>query len=181
MSDREVEPLEALRTAVTEFAGSQAQGSVLVDVALVEWEQVVLRRGRRRGASDPVRRATDNFSLSSGLGLIEAAGEYVRRDIWEREETAMSDQIQRLREVAEAATEGPWEHRFDEYGDDWRLGGSEGRLIHTVGPREYSHVALDSEYGPDAEHIATFDPPTVLELLVRLERAEAAVERVRAT
>lgn len=91
----------------------------------------------------------------------------------------MSDQIQRLREVAEAATEGPWEHRFDEYGDDWRLGGSEGRLIHTVGPREYSHVALDSEYGPDAEHIATFDPPTVLELLDRLERAEAAVERVR--
>lgn len=93
----------------------------------------------------------------------------------------MSDQIQRLREVAEAATEGPWEHRFDEYGDDWLLGGSEGRLIHTVGPREYSHVALDSEYGPDAEHIATFDPPTVLELLDRLERAEAAVERVRAT
>lgn len=91
----------------------------------------------------------------------------------------MSDQIQRLREVAEAATEGPWEHRFDEYGDDWRLGGSEGRLIHTVGPREYSHVALDSEYGPEAEHIATFDPPTVLELLDRLERAEAAVERVR--
>lgn len=91
----------------------------------------------------------------------------------------MSDQIQRLREVAEAATEGPWEHRFDEYGDDWLLGGSEGRLIHTVGPREYSHVALDSEYGPDAEHIAAFDPPTVLELLDRLERAEAAVERVR--
>ena len=76
----------------------------------------------------------------------------------------------KLREVAEAATEGPW--RWEWY----RLGGEEDRSIpcHLHGATGGdSIVETDSGvYGPrvpDAIHIATFDPPTVLRLLDRLE------------
>jgi hypothetical protein len=74
-------PLEVLNAAVTAFANELADQPVLVDVAVVLWEQVSYDEdgdvGRRIRYAVP----TDNFSLSSGLGLIEAGGEYVRRDI----------------------------------------------------------------------------------------------------
>lgn len=74
-------PLEALNVAVAAFVNSEADRPTLVDVALVIWEEVSYDDD-----GDPQRAIsyavpTDNFSLSSGLGLIEAAGEYVRRDI----------------------------------------------------------------------------------------------------
>ena len=62
-----------------------------------------------------------------------------------------------LRAVAEAATPGPWQIKcsvrdevLDEHGDSVA-----SRLPH-----------------PDAEFIATFDPPTVAALIDRVERAE---------
>ncbi|MEQ7847738.1 ead/Ea22-like family protein [Nocardioides kribbensis] len=82
----------------------------------------------------------------------------------------MSDQIQRLREVAEAATEGPWVDDQD----------APASCVYS--PTEDTFVTAPFDWnatGSDTRYIATFDPPTVLELLARLERAEAAVERVR--
>lgn len=74
-------PLEVLNAAVATFANQLGGRPVLVDVAVVLWEQVSYDDdgdvGRRIRYAVP----TDNFSLSSGLGLIEAGGEYVRRDI----------------------------------------------------------------------------------------------------
>lgn len=77
----ETPPIERLNAAVTEFANATSEGPVLVDVALVIWEQVTYDED-----GDVTRRIqyavpTDNFSLSGGLGLIEVASEYVRRDI----------------------------------------------------------------------------------------------------
>lgn len=109
----------------------------------------------------------------------------------------MSDQIQRLREVAEAATEGPWGW------DTWQWQEPESPIAcvtsqaydlaqlggWNIGPTFADDESVDESAWraeryeaakADAQHIATFDPPTVLELLDRLERAEAAVERVRA-
>ena len=75
--------------------------------------------------------------------------------------------MRRLREIAEAATPGPWESRC--YGlakDSWG--------VHS---EQYGAVAITGtdlgEPGAkvDAEHMAAFDPPTVLALL---DVAEAA-------
>lgn len=76
----------------------------------------------------------------------------------------MSEQeidVKRLREVAEAATPGPWSDDRTE-GNVW-----------APGNRERVAQTFARHYWQDTEHIATFDPPTVLALLDRLEAAEA--------
>jgi hypothetical protein len=86
--------------------------------------------------------------------------------------------VARLREVAEAATPGPWESN---------VLGSEGYEVRgpdvphkpTSSVMRRPRVARCGYEGWDidkanAEHIATFDPPTVLALLARLDAAEAA-------
>lgn len=91
----------------------------------------------------------------------------------------MSDNLDTLRKIAEAATQGVWE-RFDVTDLD------------TFGVTDLAHVLaseLETEDAvqavatgvtrEDAHHIATFDPPAVLALLSRLEQAEQAVQRVR--
>lgn len=99
----------------------------------------------------------------------------------------MSDQIQRLREVAEAATEGPWAVDGPWWHNDDAAGHDMTEMV-TTNSIARIPVAVTVCRGErrdgrdrnlDMRHIATFDPPTVLELLDRLERAEAAVERVR--
>lgn len=82
------------------------------------------------------------------------------------EEHAEALDLGKLREVASAATPGPW-GRATTDGMGW-----------AVHRGEHETVALYADRD-DAEHIATFDPPTVLALIERVERAEAAVERVR--
>ncbi|WP_102158710.1 ead/Ea22-like family protein [Zhihengliuella halotolerans] len=97
-----------------------------------------------------------------------------------------------LREIASAATEGPWGWT----GDD-PLGGPQLMTVKRVkrGNRrrpareEFSgEPVLDawaSQVGgivvskEDATHIAAFDPPTTLALINRLEDAEEAVARAR--
>lgn len=76
-----------------------------------------------------------------------------------------------LRKIAEAATPGPWEV---------------DNLDQVVRTPNYDIVHDDScadseewSANTDAPFIATFDPPTVLSLITRLEQAEAAVARVR--
>ena len=78
-----------------------------------------------------------------------------------------------LRKIAEAATPGPWV-----YGDN--RDGLGNKLHPAKFPGKYNPIA-DFEYteDEDAEHIATFDPMTVLSLITRLEQAEAVVARVR--
>lgn len=74
-------PLERLNAAVAEFANHIAEKAVLVDVALLVWEQVSYDEDGDVGRAIRYAVPTDNFSLSSGLGLLEASREYVRRDI----------------------------------------------------------------------------------------------------
>lgn len=78
-----------------------------------------------------------------------------------------------LRKIAEASTPGPWV-----YGDN--RDGLGNKLHPAKFPGKYNPIS-DFEYteDEDAEHIATFDPPTVLALLARLEQAEQAVARAR--
>lgn len=80
MSDTE-HPLDKLKAAVQEFVNSQVEDPVLVDVAVVVWEEVGFD-----GEGNTQRRIryavpTDSFSMSGTLGLLEASREYVRRDI----------------------------------------------------------------------------------------------------
>lgn len=75
------EPLDDLQAAVQAFVNKQVETPTLVDNALVVWEEVSYDEDgitqRRIRYCVP----TDNFSLSGTLGLLEAASEYVRRDI----------------------------------------------------------------------------------------------------
>lgn len=84
----------------------------------------------------------------------------------------------RLREVAEGATPGSWEMT--------REGQSHPRdSVADVADERGVPVFADccgytgSALTQDAEHIATFDPPTVLALIERLERAEMTLDQVR--
>ena len=93
--------------------------------------------------------------------------------------TADALDLDALRKVAEAATPPPWYVV--------RLPGHEfaADVGTTPDPDVGQAVAAATLADPaclieDAEHIAAFDPATVLTLLDRLEAAEAKVARVRA-
>lgn len=82
----------------------------------------------------------------------------------------MSTDIERLRQVAEAAAAGPW----------WRVPGESGADAVLSGIGE--SLTWDDHGGEvfkpaDAEHIAAFDPPTVLALLDEVERLRGQVAR----
>lgn len=82
MSDDDQQTLDRLNAAVAEFANATSNlGPVLVDVALVVWEQVSYDEDGDVQRNIQYAIPADNFSLSSGLGLLEASREYVRRDI----------------------------------------------------------------------------------------------------
>lgn len=74
-------------------------------------------------------------------------------------------ELNELRKIAEAVKQEPW---VLSGGNEW---------ISPIG------ITVDYDNGGvssiEAEFIATFDPPTVLALLSRLEQAEQAVQRVR--
>lgn len=77
-----------------------------------------------------------------------------------------------LRKIAEAATPGPWE----------TLGGQGPFGTHAVCHRMEQGTLVEIAYRDahfdkaNAVHIATFDPPTVLDLITRLEQAEENLE-----
>lgn len=86
----------------------------------------------------------------------------------------MSDNLDNLSKIAEAATPGPWEMREENPQMD-------GRNF-TLRVRDQAGIRMSTHcygFNGDPEFIATFDPPTVLALLSRLEQAEQAVARVR--
>ncbi|WP_082123950.1 ead/Ea22-like family protein [Arthrobacter sp. YC-RL1] len=90
------------------------------------------------------------------------------------------EDLKELSRIAEAATPGPWE----KYDLPVAVANS-NFTIHApnaVGVPTWT-TALPPEIAStlkaeDAEFVATFDPPTVLALLSRLEQAEQAVARV---
>lgn len=88
------------------------------------------------------------------------------------------ERLTALRDIANAATEGPW--------DQWNpsVGESHISIAHKVAWRSVESATSfedDQEipHWADATHIAAFDPPTVLALLDRAEAAERAVAAVR--
>ena len=85
--------------------------------------------------------------------------------------------LTQLREIAEAATSGPWHY----IGIDFR-----GERSHSTKGAAGSVVAF-AGYGPDggmsnlnATHIAAFDPPTAIALIDELERLREVVATVKA-
>ena len=82
-----------------------------------------------------------------------------------------------LRKIAEATPAGDWEPRTTGpwHGDHWYVS-SGGEHVAMIAAQDGIN---EDEREPLATHIATFDPPTVLALLSRLEQAEQAVSRVR--
>ena len=79
--------------------------------------------------------------------------------------------LTKLREIAESATDGPWNlHtlRTDETHDIRGSIDDEANIV----------IYAECE-DADAHHIATFDPPTALALIAENERLRAVVEKVR--
>lgn len=85
----------------------------------------------------------------------------------------MTMNIQELRAVAEAAEKatGSWRFRKPKGYSGWADDdlGLYGKWGYVIRPGDYGGMFNDLDA---AEHVATFDPPTVLALLDRLERAE---------
>lgn len=72
-----------------------------------------------------------------------------------------------MRAVAEAASSGSWRSAEQAHGEWYGI--------------QSEHFALGTAFRvEDAEHMVTFDPPTVLALLDRLAAAEAKVARAEA-
>lgn len=89
-----------------------------------------------------------------------------------------------LRAIAEKATPGPWLYRPDEL-SDWGWVRSENRGLFLQARHPSSEVELADHrirgtdpWANDAIHIATFDPPTVLALLARIEELEGALRTI---
>lgn len=94
----------------------------------------------------------------------------------------MSFNLKTLRDIALRATPGPW----DWYTDGNPVDGATGFAVHSKSDTEDSRVGFDlavMEYDQmglsDAKHIAAFDPPTVIQLLDRIEELESELAEYR--
>jgi hypothetical protein len=85
---------------------------------------------------------------------------------------SVTPDLTHLRKVAEAAKPGDWRSFGCLIFSRERLTARGGELL------EWDHPIAQACRDVDAAHIAAFDPPTVLALLDRLERAEAVVAEV---
>lgn len=94
----------------------------------------------------------------------------------------MSDNLDNLRKIAEAATPGPWtvmDVNDPGEGVNFIDVHQDGKSWEVVSRRLPDRHDDRDQMSADATHIATFDPPAVLALLSRLEQAEQAAARVR--
>ncbi|TLK56296.1 ead/Ea22-like family protein [Glutamicibacter sp. V16R2B1] len=88
----------------------------------------------------------------------------------------MTKGLDQLRQVAKRATPGPWARKGTAVlgpREPWDLGTGPARIIAAQMPWQRDRMEAN------AEHVATFDPPTVLALIDRAEAAEAAVSNQR--
>lgn len=83
----------------------------------------------------------------------------------------MSIDTEALRRIAEAATPGPWGCRWEDAEEFWF-----GQGYWTAGRFVIGGDERDAEAKADAAHVATFDPPTVLALLDRIDHIDRLVE-----
>lgn len=77
----EAEPLAALQEAIQQFANSLADRAPMVTNTLVAWEEVAIDDDGTTTHQIKYAIPTDMVSMGASLGLNEAAGEYIRRDI----------------------------------------------------------------------------------------------------
>lgn len=75
-------PIAELRDAVQKFAMAQAGKSVIVDVAVVLYEIIEMDESGRVGRSVKYAIPTDNFSLSTGMGLLAIGRHYMSADLF---------------------------------------------------------------------------------------------------
>lgn len=94
----------------------------------------------------------------------------------------MNEYLDQLREIAQNATPGPWSADVGVRGDCVVFGPNGRFLLNAQAephwleyPGETRSVAFDVDRR-DCTHIATFDPPTVLDLIERVEAAERALD-----
>lgn len=96
----------------------------------------------------------------------------------------MSIDLDALERIAQAATPGPWDIEYEV--EHYDYGPSERWPSTLIGPRRNPPGVLAEKYGnrineiaelrdEDAEHIAAFDPPTVLALIARVRELESIV------
>ena len=76
-----MQEVQELATAVQKFVAATQEGA-LVSQALVLWESVSFDEEGDTVRSVSYCVPTDNFSLTGGLGLLDAAQVYIRRDIF---------------------------------------------------------------------------------------------------
>lgn len=93
-------------------------------------------------------------------------------------------ELNELRKIVEAATPGPWEVWKNVHCDPVVVPAEKPWAGITDPKMPFEKIAglstAPDDYGrANLEYIATFDPPTVLALLSRLEQAEQALARVR--
>lgn len=89
----------------------------------------------------------------------------------------MSDNLKALRKIAEQATPGPWEmydaNEDSDHAPLWCVANDE--FHNPSGDEDAEWIAVEVHTGdkPDAEFIATFDPPTVLALIEEIDRLQS--------
>ena len=79
--------------------------------------------------------------------------------------------LNKLREIAEAATPGPWEAGMTTFGDP--RDGATHACVRVADAHWTDHLVVSegcAEADRNMAHIATFDPPTVLALIDELEQ-----------
>lgn len=87
----------------------------------------------------------------------------------------MSKNLDQLRQIAENATPGPWM----EFHENGTPGEYEAFICPPATGARLVDYAPRDQRDKDALYIATFDPPTVLALIERVEAAEAALASQR--
>ena len=91
----------------------------------------------------------------------------------------MSNNLDDLEAVARAATPGPWVATGTRAWGDPYLEVLPVFGVVESADSDMAHACIDPLENGDAEHIATFDPPTVLALIERLKQAEARIAEAR--
>ena len=89
--------------------------------------------------------------------------------------------LTKLREIAEAATPGPWEAGITTFGDP--SDGPTHSCVREAGSGGFDRVAASEgcdEADLNMAHIAAFDPPTVIALIGELERLRETLATVKA-
>lgn len=94
-----------------------------------------------------------------------------------------AEKLAALREIAEAATGGPWSRTSDvedtEFGTFAAYGVTPIAELRQLGDSDPAGLFAETMTGEDAEYIAAFDPPTVLALLDLIAEQQAELDVFR--